>query len=66
MQPLSASTVTSLTFVAAIVATVVYLSVTKSDVISDRGASRADASARGGLWQKTVFLAVVLTAGIVG
>ncbi|MEU0794120.1 hypothetical protein ABZ342_28975 [Amycolatopsis sp. NPDC005961] len=60
------ATVTSLIFVAAIVATVVYLSVTKSDVTSGGAVARAEEPARGGLWQTVVFLAVILVAGGVG
>ncbi|GAB3158610.1 hypothetical protein GCM10027258_70190 [Amycolatopsis stemonae] len=60
------ATVTSLIFVAAIIATVVYLSVTKSDVTSDQALRRAGEPARGGLWQTIVFLAVILVAGGVG
>ncbi|MFF1613256.1 hypothetical protein ACFVYA_36285 [Amycolatopsis sp. NPDC058278] len=49
---------TSVIFVAAIVVTVVCLSVTKADVLPGgaAGASR-ERSARGGLWQTIVFLA---------
>jgi hypothetical protein len=58
---------TSLIFVAAIVITVAYLSVTKADLLPGRaaGASR-ERSARGGLSQTIVFLAVILAAGGVG
>jgi uncharacterized membrane-anchored protein len=60
------ATVTSLVFVAAIIITVGYLSVTKSDVIPGSAAGPADEPVRGGGWQTVVFLAVVLTAGVVG
>lgn len=60
------ATVTSLIFVAAIVATVVYLSASKADVISGRTIERPEAPARGGMWQTIVFLAVILLAGGVG
>ncbi|MFI5590072.1 hypothetical protein ACIA5G_33845 [Amycolatopsis sp. NPDC051758] len=56
------ATVTSLIFVVAIIVTVVYLSVTKSDVTT----GKTDEPVRGGGWQTLVFLAVVLTAGVVG
>lgn len=60
------ATVTSLIFVAAIIATVVYLSATKADVISGQTVERSETPARGGLWQTIVFLAVILVAGSVG
>lgn len=60
------ATVTSLIFVAAIIVTVVYLSVTKADVVTGDTAAPVDETARGGMWQTIVFLAVLLTAGGVG
>jgi uncharacterized membrane-anchored protein len=61
------ATMTSLIFVAAIVITVVYLSVTKADVLPGRAAGTSrETSARGGLWQTIVFLAVIIAAGGVG
>ncbi len=63
------ATVTSAVFVAAIIATVVFLTLTRRDVVS---ASVANAEAeeekaeRGGLWQTAVVLAILLLASGLG
>jgi uncharacterized membrane-anchored protein len=64
------TTVTSMIFVGAIIAVVIYLSVTKADVISDPPADRTAAQEepveRGGLWQTVVVVCVLLVAGGAG
>src|SRR4051812_13307186 len=61
------ATVTSLIFTVGIVGIVVYLSVTKADVIpSSSPAETDDPAGRGGLWQTVAVVALVLTAGGAG
>ncbi|HEY4006439.1 MAG TPA: hypothetical protein VGM60_14810 [Pseudonocardia sp.] len=61
------ATVTSLIFVIGIIGIVTYLTVTKTDVISDDFAVDPDAAAdRGGLWQTVVVVALVLVAAGTG
>jgi len=58
-------TATSLIFLAAILVTVIYLSVTKADMIPT--ANEPDhAVARGGLWQTVIVVALVIVAASVG
>src|SRR6195952_2323917 len=64
------TTITSLIFVGAIIAVVIYLSVTKADVISgpptDRTAAPDAPAERGGLLQTVVVVSVLLVAGGAG
>ena len=64
------TTVTSMIFVGAIIAVVIYLSVTKADVITDpptdRTAAKDEPAERGGLWQTVVVVGVLLVAGGAG
>src|SRR4051794_7626742 len=61
------ATVTSLIFTVGIVVTVVYLSITKADVIPSSSAVETEEAAdRGGLWQTVAVVALVLAAGSVG
>ena len=64
------TTVTSMIFVGAIIAVVIYLSVTKADVITDsptdRSAAKDEPDERGGLWQTVVVVGVLLVAGGAG
>lgn len=61
------TTVTSMIFVAGIIAIVVYLSVTKADVITGRSTERAtEPVERGGVWQTVIVLGLVLIAGGTG
>ena len=61
------ATVTSLIFTVGIVVIVVYLSITKADVIpSSPAVEPDDAADRGGLWQTVAVVALVLAAGSVG
>lgn len=61
------TTLTSAIFVAGIIAVVLYLSVTKTDVTPrDAAADPATARTRGGLWQTVVVVALVLVASGIG
>lgn len=61
------ATTTSVIFTAAILALVIYLSVTKADVIAAaRMARRSSEDERGGLWQTVIVVAVVLVVGVSG
>ena len=67
------ATLTSLIFLAAIIAIVVYLAVTRADVIragsadpATTGATNRDETARGGLLQTVVVVGVLLAAGVAG
>ncbi len=60
-------TVTSLIFLAAILGIVMYLTLTKADVLTDDRVQVADQRAeRGGLWQTAAVVALVLLASGVG
>ncbi len=61
------ATTTSAIFVAGIVATVWYLSLTKADVIADGPVERAEeGGTRGGLWQTAVVVCLLLVVGGAG
>ena len=62
------ATLTSLIFLAGIVGIVVYLSITKADVIpsSPAAVEKEDAAERGGLWQTVAVVALVLIGGGTG
>ncbi|WP_328610586.1 hypothetical protein OG943_16165 [Amycolatopsis sp. NBC_00345] len=59
------TTVTSLIFVVGILAVVTYLSLTKTDVTPGDAPAEAE-TARGGLWQTVVVVALVLVAAGIG
>lgn len=60
-------TVTSVTFLVAIVGVVTYLAVTKVDAIrSEAVATRDEAAERGALWQTVVVVVVVVAASSIG
>jgi uncharacterized membrane-anchored protein len=61
------ATITSIIFLGAIVVTVLYLSVTRADVISSPSADRTiERPERGGLWQTLVVVGVLVIAGGTG
>lgn len=61
------TTVTSVLFLGAILAVVVYLTLTKADVVaSSPGASSPAARSRGGMWQTAVAVVVLVGGGLAG
>jgi hypothetical protein len=61
------ATITSIIFLGAIVVTVLYLSVTRADVISSPSVDRTiERPERGGLWQTLVVVGVLVIAGGTG
>ena len=59
------ATLTSIIFVAGIIVTVTYLSITKKDVIEDKSLD-IEKNEKGGLWQTLIVGFVLVAAGVIG